>query len=457
MKAGQEPFVLPGPAGTLIFGMEWFPIMRANPARAAAKLARQHGATHAVLPTTAFTAVGCVSLNKQVASDKRGLYSAAQNVAQLYANGSAAILLELPQSGYWLVAIHDGAVVARTDCIYSSQEEAEAIINSLQQAYPQLQVLVPGQGSQLPTLAMIQSCCSSLSQLQSLPRWKSVTPWPVQCLALALMLVLLWPHVNQLFSARPAAANDLPVVDPKQAWRMSVAASIHGRYVHGGNGTRVLLEMFYGLPTALEGWLLQQASCELAGALWKCQANYLRQSSQADNDAFLAVASPAWQVDFTSLDSILVRWEQNAYGTPLARLGLFSVAHNERYLLSALQAIKPGFAQIQTGRSTPVPVKTPNDAQGQPLARPKDVGAYFSRDIKIVGPLRSASLLPSVAAHIAWQKVALTLSATPSPGLTGSKLNVSLQGVIYEMDHANGHLSDTDVCSQLDGGSCTGP
>src|SRR5690606_28870508 len=156
--------------------------------------------------------------------------------------------------------------------------------------------------------------------------------------------ILLLPRVLPLFQNTNSSASDTMQADPGQAWRRAVAASVNGRQVHGSKGMRSLLESFLALPTGLGGWALRQASCQADGGRWQCQAGYERQDAKASNSSFLAIAPSVWEVEFSSLDRVLARWQIESHGRPLLRLNLPSSAQNERYLLSTLQAIRPGFA-----------------------------------------------------------------------------------------------------------------
>src|SRR3546814_13669424 len=100
--------------------------------------------------------VGLLAL-KPGRSQKKELYSAAQNVAALFATGTFALLLELERIGYWLVAVHEGAVVARTDRFYLSREDAGQVLDELRLAYPHLLVLGAPNAPAMPSLATLET------------------------------------------------------------------------------------------------------------------------------------------------------------------------------------------------------------------------------------------------------------------------------------------------------------
>ncbi|MCC2595317.1 type 4b pilus protein PilO2 [Pusillimonas sp. MFBS29] len=437
--------------------MNWIPLMGDQPAGAALKLARKHKATHAVLPLTALGAVGLVSLRRRMPDKGTTLYSAAQNMAQLFPSGSLAFLIELPQAGYWLLALHEGVVVARTDQIYHSPADADEVIGSLRLAYPQIQVLADPAADGLPTQAALEAASSTPSQLHPLRRWQAVLPWPVQAFVLVLVLVLLLPRAWHVFAGAHASVAEPAPPDPLHAWRQAVSASAGQRQVHGSQGTRILLESLHDLPGALGGWVLRQAVCTAQGLHWQCNAEYERQHVQASNESFLAVVPSEWVVEFTSLDRVAGRWQLHAHSQALSHLSLPSSNQNERHLLSSLQGMRPAFARMQIGLPQPVPLAIPTDAHDRPLPRPKELAVYQTRSVHINGPLRSASLLASGTMPVAWHKATLNVAQTGQAGLNSSTLNLSLQGLIYETDREMAGGPDADRCTRPDSGSCVRP
>src|SRR5690606_9681448 len=117
----------------------------------------------------------------RAASQRKLLHSAAQNVAQLFASGTIALVLEIEFAGCWLVAVHDGVVVARTDRLYSKKEDADCVLDELKQAYPHLVILGAPHAPALPTLEDIEAASSPRSCLALVSRWRPMLPWPVQC------------------------------------------------------------------------------------------------------------------------------------------------------------------------------------------------------------------------------------------------------------------------------------
>jgi hypothetical protein len=379
-------------------------------------------------------AVGLVILKPGHARPKTKLHSAAGNVSQLFATGSVAMLLELGPGSTWLVAIHEGAVVARTDTLYRSSAEARSVLDELKQAYPQLVVLGSRDAPASPTLAMIEAASASQTQLAPLRRWRSILPAPVQWFALILLLALLGPAFWQAGVRAYRAKAPPDVIVPAVAWSRAQELALRDQVVHGVEGTRMLLQAFHGLPVRLAGWALIEAGCTARRQSWRCQARYDRRDQQATNDQLLANAPQGWSVGFVSMDQAQPVWDVMAGATPLVNHQPKGSEYTERTLLSFLQAIKPAFAQIQLGQPKALKVVAPRDRQGNEVARPDGLPRYFVRSVKIKGPLRSSVLLLPHTRSIGWQKIMFQLRDTEQPGLRNSRITVSFQGELYEME-----------------------
>jgi hypothetical protein len=386
----------------------------------------------------AAAAVGTIALPRARATGEKSLFSAGQNLARIFPSGTFMMLLELDQAGYWLVAVHGGAVVARTDSVYRAPEDAALMLDELRRAYPHIVMLGEPGAPVPPPLAAIEAASSAQSRLQRIARWSSICPWPIQgfivALVLALLLPRLWGAVNEPVQGKPPA---LPV-DVRQAWKQAVARSAHQRYVHGSKGYAALLQALYRLPGMIGGWKLLRAECVPGGAQWQCQADYERRHPYASNDTFMRRAPAGWQPAFTSMEQASVAWRVAEFSVPLLGRHLSPAADNDRQLLSQFQALRPAFASLSVGKSSPLALVPPLDHEGLPMARPSDLPIYLSRSFRVAGPLRSGSLLIPLAGSFSWTRAKLTLHDIPVPALKSSRLVLTLEGVLYETDDRPG-------------------
>lgn len=415
----------------LVFGLHWVPLITGPASRAAYQMARRHRASHMVVAGESARSVG---LAAERGRGQEALHSAAQNVARLYASGTVALLLELQPACYWLVAVHEGAVVARTDRLYSCQDEAAAVLDELKQAYPQLQVLGAGKVAALPTLPIIAAASDAQTQLVKVKRWNPVFPAPVQWFALALILVFVIPRLWTVL--RPARATAVPVaaVDPVSAWQQALSGATRHVTVHGVQGTQLLLNSLYTVPVRLAGWELVDVNCVARPQAWRCLARYDRRDAKASNEHFLALAASPWSIEFESIDRAHAVWVLPVAALPLAVHVLKTSTDNERHLFSSLQSIRTVFTQMQWGKPMAVKVEPPRDEQNRVIERPAHIPGYLTRPVQIQGPLRSASLLLPYTESLSWKQVLLSVHKSDSASLTRSRLNVSFQGDLYEIE-----------------------
>lgn len=429
----QEPVLLSVANTTLVFGLDWFPLLGAQPQRQSRRLARRYRASHLVFSGEQLASVGLMRLRLRGTARRQQLHSAAQGLACLFPHSTVALILRLPDTqGWWMAAVHQGAVIVRTDRRYPSLELAAAALDDLRPAYPQLRYL-DDSSSEAPTLSQLQSALGQQTILRKLKRWNSILPLPVQLFVLVLLLTLLLPKFWQGW--RDKAATSAPTVreDASLLWQQAIAQAVQGRVLHGAQGTQALLESFYQLPVNLAGWQLDQAECTAGAVRWTCSASYLRQSRWASNHGFLSLTPTDWTSRFPTMDLVYVAWMVPVGSTPLAWQTLKTTADIDRYWLSELQAIRPAFTQITLGQAVPVPVSAPLNEQGAALPRPDGLPKYMYRTIQINGPLRSFALLISHASVIQWRRVLLSLRDTAPATLTSSQLSVSFQGDLYEI------------------------
>src|SRR5690606_15590762 len=123
------------------FGLEWLPLVTGRPDRSARRLARQHKASHMVFAGDAAASVGLVLGNSVTDSGATEVHSAAQIVAGIFASGTVAVVLPLTDALRWMVAVHEGAVLARTDVLFEQVDEIRPILDDLRRAHPSLRLL----------------------------------------------------------------------------------------------------------------------------------------------------------------------------------------------------------------------------------------------------------------------------------------------------------------------------
>ncbi len=409
------------------FGLEWLPLVTGRPDRSARRLARQHKASHMVFAGDAAASVGLVLGNSVTDSGATEVHSAAQIVAGIFASGTVAVVLPLTDALRWMVAVHEGAVLARTDVLFEQVDEIRPILDDLRRAHPSLRLLDAESDIAPPSLPEIAGAANTFTRLVPLRGWQRL-PKPYVAAALCVLLALAgWSAWAPEPAQSPLVETDL---DVNEIWRQAIHEAANGIHLQGVHGSRLLLKSLLALPTAVRGWELARADCQPVAANWSCSAVYIRQASHATNAEFFEGAPPHWEIAFPTMEHADIRWQTPGHITSLSSRPVHSRAHNNKQFQSSLQRIKPAFSRLYLGESKPLEVGL---ARGAPaIARPASLPLLASRQFEASGPLRSAFLLLPLVEDVAWNKVTLTLGKEVSANLRVSRLNISLSGDLYE-------------------------
>lgn len=411
----------------LVFGLDWFAVLGGVLTREVRRVARQNKATHAVWSGEDTAAVGVARL--------RGvghgvvLYSAAQLVAQRYSSGTVAFLCRLGKTQWWLVAVHEGAVIARTDYMCATQDEALAVVRQLHQAYPALTMLDDLDAT--TELCQLATDVSPAAQLQRITTARHLFFSPFFWVALSVLGIVVVPRAWSLIYA-PSQRHEIQEVSSEFAWDLAMREVTDAHWIHGVAGTQALLESVYGMPVRLDGWQLSYVDCVSHQSQWQCYADYDRSAQSATNEGFLDHASEDWTVSFTSLEQVRVQWRQTAQGLTATLASLKTASYHERDLFSRLQAIRTAFSVLHIEDSKPLDVPAPLNSSGQHISRPQGAAQLAVRAIRIQAPLRSLSVLLPYCDAIAWKRLVMAVDMSRTPDLTHSRLNLTLQGALYE-------------------------
>lgn len=431
----------------LVFGLEWFPLLGGNDLGQAASLARRRRASHCVVAAGAAGSVGLVRERAFSTRGRQRLCSAAAVFASQHPVGTVAAILSLPGNRQWLVAVHEGAVMTRTDQLHDDPAGLYETLRLLREAHPGLMML---DENQEPS-GLLHSLLQGAREYGELQR---VRTWPGRSLLCVMLLALLCAGLALVFGrggfTGGAAEAGVPAIDPASAWRKAIAAATQGHTVHGVAGLRSVLDALHAMPVYLAGWLLTQVECRPRAAEWQCKAAF-RRDEAGDNQSLIAVARPEWSLSFDPMEGASAVWSVSMPALPLHEVRLRSARHNEARLFSALQAMLPAFPELRLEAAQPLPVRAPLDAHQLPLPRPAGLAGYQRRVIHVQAPLRSLSLLLPDTLHMSWDRIVLQLGTTvDQPTLRSSNLRVSLSGVLYEIDDPHPG-PDFSVDGALDG------
>lgn len=419
----------------LVFGMDWLPILGGRASQQAISKARRHKATHYVVASEHAAAMGLIQLPRAASRSDGVLFSAAQAVASMFPSGTVALSLLVKPGVYWLVAVHEGAVVARTDLLFTDLVQAQTLLTELRSAYTQLRFIEGGQHSSgAPGLPELACAADERSQLRKLGQWGSKVRPRFGVLLLMAMTGLAFWWVDPYNWVSQSAARPEPMTPARQlqAWEHARKVMSSGVYIQGVGGMQRLLASLYQVPLLISGWQLGQVSCKPDGASWRCTAAYRRVMQQADNQGLIESAPPSWQLRFLAVDHIEADWVVERAGSPLLSSPLDDARQADKYWLSSLQQIASAFVTIKATSATALALTPPVDDQGQSIPRPADFRLYQRRLFQAEGPLRSYSLLLPNLMGVRWHVLTLSLKEINQSTLKQSRLYLSGQGERYE-------------------------
>lgn len=429
----REPLILEHAGLTLAFGLDWFPLLGRRGRREAASIVRHLRASHGVLVGNPLAAIGVIGGSPQ--PPIRVMHSAAQAFGRCHPEGAVVMVRPVPGRGRWLVAVHDGVVVARSDVFLDTDTQVDSLIDELRDSFPGLRVL-GGSPDDLPSgLDQLAAACDPSTRLQAMRRPWGAATWLAAPVALA---VLLW--LGKLAMA-PVPAPPVPVkvavsaVDVQSAWKDAVGRTLAGHGVHGRSGLRAVLDALHAVPAVAGGWLLGQVGCKplspTAGQ-WQCQASYRRGERHASSHTLAVRLGSTEGLVFDGTEQARRQWLIDVPLTPLRDAAVLPASNNDSVWLSRLQALRPGFSRLDVGSFRALPVIPPRDADGLAFAPPAELVRHGQRSLSLTGPLRSAETLLGVASHVAWQSLTLSVSGTARPTANLSALTLSLHGALHE-------------------------
>lgn len=424
----SAPNTLERDGTVLVFGLEWFPLIGGEPGRQAGALARQQRASHRVVCVGGAVSVGL--LRARLRRDRRRYCSAAAAFASLHPIGTVAALLTLPCGRRWLVGVHEGAVMTRTDHVHEPSFPVDDTIRLLREAHPGL--VLNDDACAAPGLidALFEAAQESGELLQG-NRWLRVPSRRSALLLASLAAGSLVASIRLLqgtHTERPPQVEDALV-----AWGKAMDLAARAHVVHGVAGLHAALDTLQALPVRLADWRLAQAECVPGGDRWQCRARY-RRGTAADNQGFISAAPPEWTLSFDPFEGAEAAWSTPLPALPLAAVSLRQSRLNEVQLVSALQAMLPAFSELRLEAPQPLPVSPPLDAERRPIARPPAVLGRQRRKLRVDAPLRSLAMLLPEAAHMSWERIVLQVAEIDHPSLRSSSLRVSLSGGLYEIE-----------------------
>jgi len=425
--------IMPHPLNAgVVFGLDWMPIVGGDPESVGRQRARSLRSTHFLVMGEPGAVVGCGVLalgpgrvqSSRVARS-RHLISAAAMFASAHALGVVGGIFHLTESGYWMVAVNAGRVLAQTDKWFVTLDEANTALVSLRTRFPNLQILAT---EDLLETALPDWVNEPVGERARLNKLYAAGRWSMRGGLSALMLgcgYMLWAYL----SPAPAVPTQ-SVVGSDTKWQEVMArfASLHP--VHRPAHLFQVLTAWHKTPLNPHGWKLSRILCESSHLDWHCAALYQRHRRFARSEQLDAVKPTGWSIDLIDMDQAVLRWHIVGAANLFESI---SPAIPLKEWLSYLQGVTPVFESIQIGSGTQIVFQAPLDEQGIAIERPSNIKSLKRRSISIKGPLRSMSALSGLTVPVRWRSVQLEVGPTGGHSISSSELMVHLLGEVFEI------------------------
>ena len=425
--------ILSHPLGAgIVFGLNWMPIMGGVPKELGRRRARLLRATHFLVIGESAAVVGCGAIKdtrryegKERLDRSGALFSAAAMFAAEHALGIVAGLFEIPNKGYWLIAVNAGLVLAQTDRLIVTLDEAQLAVTALENRFPSLRLLAL---QKIESEALPSWMVGDLKREGRLYRLSvSVSPFLTGIVALVFVGCLYgsWVFLHRPpVPIKPSAES----ADIRWAQVMSKFSSSHS--IHDPDHLFEVLQSWQKAPLKPGGWQLRRIFCETASMDWHCAAHYQRIQRMARSEQLDAAKPEKWNLDLIDLDHAALRWEIRAAASTFQTV---SSSTPFKIWMSYLQSVTPVFESIEIGSGTRITIQAPVDEYGVVIDRPAHIKSLKRRSLSIKGPLRSASALKGLTVPVRWRSVHLNVGSVAGVGITRSALLVHLIGEVYEV------------------------
>lgn len=444
-------------------GLNWFPIVAADFAKAALARAISTKSSHYV-HSLALTFVGTAKL--QSSDAKIQLFSLASVFARIVAqeSGASVMVLQLSDGAgeddgsalVWYCAIVNGTVRQGSDVVLPAtdvKQYIDALVNTsdfvkvwgesaalrelgvdLDDAIGWTQLFAEfGQNSLLHALKKARR--NPLDGVKSVPKgffWLG---------AIALIAVLWKSSIGPLATRLYAKFTSVPQVveQPSELWAVALQQSLGQMRLTSPGAMPQLVQAIGDVPLSVgDGgarWQFKSMQCDanLTRQLWLCNASYEAVGSAATNLTFQSAAKPGWGVEFQPLKKASYTLTFPLAVRPLVLNEQRSRTEHLLSTASSLQRIQPLLKESPRAMSefSVIQIQNPSFANGQAVPPVLDVKMPFTAQIQVSGPLRTAVAMDELAQHVSWRSLRISFEPGIKPDAKSSMLNMDATGEIY--------------------------
>lgn len=426
LDPSRTAMMLSGPAGqSLVFGLEWSPLVGTNPKGQGLMRCRALRATHFVIVGKGAMALGITRLNVEQQSKKTVLYSAAAHFAQRFPTGAFGCLIPFEGQGCWMVASHAGVVLANTDRWFADLGDALEAMELIRSRFPALQVLTESTLTAQSMPTWLYENQSSEARLQPARRFGGL-------LRRSLLLIVVLGGLGlctyrYFFYEKQMQVTEEP--DAVQLWRHALQKLSVQIPIHPENSLTNVTQTWHQVPVRPVGWKLRNIHCDAGEHTWQCAAHFDRQHKFSLNQDLEYLKPAAWTMRVTPLESAAWLWR-----VPFQRVSHdWTTPAKDHDWMTHLQRIGLAFEHIQVGSGVLLPLALPVDVRGNAIAAPSVMPVWRHRSLFLKGPLRSLVMLENMKVPIRWRRVTLELGSLSGQSVASSSaLTLELTGELFE-------------------------
>ncbi len=402
------PIIIQDGSGKLFaLGLEWKRIVVSASGAAAEQAgyetAHKAGSNRLVFSKDSKGGVTGVGHAKFAKSDFEALSLAQAFALRHDAQDRAIIALTIEPGQIWVCATSEGMVANGYDFIAGEDEARERIQNFLRR-WPDGSVTQWGDfiaDAQVATLEEIQeTAVQHASDCKFVPTQKNQAALRKLGVIVGVLIFVLaaksgfdyYKRWRAAESARIAAEQAAPQIDPQEAWNQGLAAWVAKSSQASPFALQQLLTGLSAVPVKLAGWELKTIDCTRAGQRWGCVGGYERSAAtRSTTEEFLRSLPVGWEADWGGMNKAAARFGFEAQANKVSIPSLRESKETLLPILNHLQRNSRAFERAEIGPAAAVPIELPKNPDGSAIvidpSTVKPLVVYS--EVHVTGPLRS--------------------------------------------------------------------
>ena len=361
-------------------------------------------------------------------------YSAAAIFAQKHPQGVFWLRRELEGGSNWIVASHDGSVVAGTDVVCSA-EAGDELVKALIERYPHI---VKVSEDDDPEYDYYLNDRTQMVVVRSL---FEAIPRPLKIIALLLLGFMAfdtaWTQYKSYQVRQEQARIAKHRVNVDDLWIKALDDWQASVMLNGVNGMQAAYQSLISTPLSIADWNLTEAGCNATNNGWSCEAKYTR--TVGTNYSFKSQAPGNWSVQWNGLSGAIGRWDVAFDARPLNRATLQASEDIALGYVSELQSVLPAFDRYSLLPPEKPAIQDPQlpDPRGagvRTYPHPENGNPQIAipsyQQFQVEAPLRSISVLP-MTDDFSIDSLYFTYGLTGAQSLNKSMFSAVMKGKFY--------------------------